>query len=211
MLVGQGLQPRKSLGLPAQGEVGLHGILQGRQPEVFEPADLSLGEGLVGEAGQRRPSPEAEGMAQGGGGVARVDLQVGPPPPPEGLKLGGVQVVGSHLQGVAGAVGPQRPPTGGAPGRQRPAQLGDMHLQRPGAAPGRVTRPDLLQDAVGGHDLVGMDQQEGQQRPLLGRSRVDGASCRQHLQRSEDAELHAPSGPGRLPSAYAPAGVVSDR
>jgi len=45
--------------VPAQGKVGLDSVLEGRKVQIFEPSDLVLGEGLVGEVGERLTAPEA--------------------------------------------------------------------------------------------------------------------------------------------------------
>jgi len=53
----------------------------------------------------------------------------------------------------------------------------------------------VLDDAIEGDDLVGGDEENGEQLPLLGRGDVDRLRAVEHLQRSEDPELHHPSPP----------------
>ena len=80
---------------------------------------------------------------------------------------------------------------------ERRPQPGDVHPQRLLLA-GRVVAPELVEDAIGGHDPVDVEQQQGEQRPLLVRAEVDGLAARSSLQGTEDPELHhAPSANSR--------------
>jgi hypothetical protein len=46
-----------------EDEVGRDSPLDRRELELFEPADLLLGERVVGEIGERRPTPKRERIA----------------------------------------------------------------------------------------------------------------------------------------------------
>jgi hypothetical protein len=52
-------------------------------------------------------------------------------------------------------------------------------------APQRVDQP------IGGNDVTGVDEQDGQQRPLLAAAERQFAGPVSHLERSEYTELHS--------------------
>jgi hypothetical protein len=60
-----------------------------------------------------------------------------------------------------------------------------VHLQALGSGGRRPSLPQLLDEAVGRHDLVAVQEQEGEQRPPLVPADSDGASRVDHLQRTE--------------------------
>ena len=64
VLADQQLELGDELGTRAEREIRLDPLLQGLDPELLEPRDLGLRPGLVGELGQRRPSPERERLPQ---------------------------------------------------------------------------------------------------------------------------------------------------
>ena len=45
-------------------EVRVDALLERREPQLLEPRDLRLRERLVGEVGERRATPEREGLTQ---------------------------------------------------------------------------------------------------------------------------------------------------
>src|SRR5206468_460725 len=60
MLRGQRIQLRHNRLVASERELGLHALLDRREPEIVQPLDLLLGERVVGEVSQRRPAPEGE-------------------------------------------------------------------------------------------------------------------------------------------------------
>ena len=95
MLGDQGLELGDERGVAAEGEVGVDAVLERVETQLLEPADLVLGEGLVGEVGQRRAAPEIERLSQTLGGavgvaaIERLAALAG-----EALEAVGVDVVG---------------------------------------------------------------------------------------------------------------------
>ena len=66
---------------------------------------------------------------------------------------------------------------------------------------GRLLAPDLVDQGLGGHELVRADEQMREDRALLGPAERDRAAPRVHLERPQDAELHRPPvHPPRLPA-----------
>ena len=64
MLRHERLELADQLGVPSAGQVGLDAVLEQREPQLLEPADLALGERLIREIGERRPAPERERLPQ---------------------------------------------------------------------------------------------------------------------------------------------------
>ena len=83
--------------------------------------------------------------------------------------------------------------------RQRLAKSRDVDPQCGGGALGRVLAPELVDQPVGRNDLVGVEEEEGEQGPRLAAAQRRGAAFVPQLERSQDPELHLPaSRPGTL-------------
>ena len=94
------------LGVAPEGELGFDQLLATAEAQLIQPRDARLGEGLVGEIGQRRAAPQTPGLRQhrgrppgvaGGQGAARAVI--------EPLAAQGVDLVDAQLQHVAGRPG----------------------------------------------------------------------------------------------------------
>jgi len=66
----------------------------------------------------------------------------------------------------------------------------DVDLERLVCGPRRSPAPDVLDQAVARDDAVGVEQKNGEQRPLFRRADVDRATIVENLQRSQDSKLH---------------------
>ena len=55
---------RNDFRVTAERQVRLDAPLEGAQPQLLEPLDLGLREGLVGEVCERRASPESQRLAE---------------------------------------------------------------------------------------------------------------------------------------------------
>ena len=58
------------------------------------------------------------------------------------------------------------------------------------ASLGRVLAPELVDQPVSGNDLVGVEEEHGEQRTRLGPAQGNLAAFVPHLERSQDPELH---------------------
>jgi hypothetical protein len=71
-------------------------------------------------------------------------------------------------------------------------------LQRRGGVLRRVVPPELLDQAIGGDDLVGVQEQQGEKRAGLGSAQRNRVATIPDLEPSQDPEFHlAASGLGR--------------
>jgi hypothetical protein len=66
----EALELADEVGVASEREVGLDPFLERAHAQLVQSRCLSRGERLVGELVQRRPSPHAEPLAQGLGGLA---------------------------------------------------------------------------------------------------------------------------------------------
>jgi hypothetical protein len=70
LLLDERADPRRDFVMSPGGQVGVDRQLRRLHAQVLEPPDRVRSEGLVGHVRQRRPAPEREGVAGGGGGRA---------------------------------------------------------------------------------------------------------------------------------------------
>ena len=188
MLGDEALELADQLGPGAEGQVGLDPLLQADQPQLLQPGDLGLGERLVAEVGQRRPPPQGQRLGQqvgrlGGGAVGQGLAPLGE----EALEPADIDLVGDGPEQVAGRPGDQ-PPL-----RQGPAQPRHRRLEGVGRARGRVLAPQLHEDALAGHDLVGVQHQQGEHGPLAGSPVRDRPPAVRYLERAQEANFHRSS------------------
>ena len=150
---------RHSLRVTAEREVGVDAPLEGSEPQLLDPPDRRLRERLVGEVGERRPSPERERFAQplrddrGRRSVGLLD---------ELREMVEVELASLDAEQVARRLGFEPLPRRA----ERLPQLRDAHLQRGRAGGGRLVGPELVEQPVTRDDLVRVQKQQREQRPL---------------------------------------------
>ena len=83
-----------------------------------------------------------------------------------------------------------RPRACRSPRRRAPCAARDVALDRLRRAGRRSVAPQLVHQPRRRHDLAGVQQQDAEQRLLLGGAEVDGGAVLGHLERTKDPELH---------------------
>ena len=152
-------------------EVGLDPGLDRPEAQLLEPRRLRLGERLERDVGERVAAPEGEGPV-------RVTVRQ------EELEAIYVELAGLHPDDVAGR------PGGDPVGSERLPERVHVYLERARGARGRRFPPDAVDQPVGRHGLVGVEQQECEERARAGAAeRNHGAVVPGHLQRPEQPEL----------------------
>jgi hypothetical protein len=73
---------------------------------------------------------------------------------------------------------------------ERLTKARDVDPQRVGSALGRVLPPELVDQPVGGNDLVGVQEKQSEKSAQLAPAEGDPAAFVPHLERSQDPELH---------------------
>ena len=98
------------------------------------------------------------------------------------------------LQVELAGLDPDRVPRarGGDPVADDPPQTGHLRLQ--GSEPAdRSAHPELVEEPLTGDDLVRVQEQIGEERPLSLSSQRERPTLRQCLDRSEDPKVHRAS------------------
>ena len=183
----QPLQLPHQPGVPAGGQAPVDQDLGGGQAQLLQPGRLGLGPRLVGELGQGRAAPEAERLLQQPGRPRPLGGRGGQGLGGQPLEPGRVDLPGAGLQEIARRPGGHHP----RPGRPKgPAQGRHPALEGVGRVPRRVVAPEVLDQPVGRHHPAGVDDQVGQQGPLLGPWDPHRGRPVPDLQRPQDPELH---------------------
>src|SRR5581483_1119180 len=178
MPVDERLELSDELWMATRAQVALDPLLQAAKAELLEACGLSGREPVIGEVGQRRPAPERERLGQ-------LPLAVQPAEPLE-VELPVLDAESVPRRVRLHALFPEQLP-----------QRRDVHLQRLVRRLRRVVLPEGVEQPVLRDDLVRVQQQDGQERPLLRAAQVDDPVAGDDLQRAEDPELHRAS--RRLP------------
>jgi hypothetical protein len=192
VLADQLLELADQLVVPAEPQIGVHPILECGKAQLVQAPDLGLREALIAHLRQRRPAPQPQRVAQdlrGARGVALLQrpsavLRARP-------KHLGVQLPRPDREQVAAGrrAQPRRASNVGA--LERLAQPRDGQLQALDRARRGRLASQLLDQPIDRHRLVGMQQQQREQRPLLGAAKRHRQLTVLDLERTQDPELHA--------------------
>jgi hypothetical protein len=166
-------------------EIGVDPLLQRGEPQLLEARDLGLSERLEREVCERRPAPERQGLAQ----AIRRDLGFGLP----GLAQQRVEpieidLVSVELESVA------RCPCDEHLGAERLAQPGHVSVKCRRRGLGRVLAPQIVDQLVGGDDLVRVEEQNRKQRALLRAAEGDRSLSVDDFERPKNLVVHVPAG-----------------
>ena len=171
MLGDDGLELAHQLGVPSGGEVAVDSLLEAAEVQLVETGDLGLRKIRVGELRERRAAPERECLARLP--VFQVSLE-----PRE------VELVRVNSDQVAGRLREQ------ALGVEHLPQLRDVDLERLLRRFGWLVLPECVGEALGGDDLVRMQEEHCQEGAVLGARQGDDTFPVDHVERAEDPEFH---------------------
>src|SRR3954467_11048764 len=149
MLFHQAFELADELQMARSVQLGLHALLQRRQPELFELRYVRLGERLEREISERRPLPERQCLAQQLGASVRFcafgKLQQGVEELEVESSRGDVEPIARRLR-----LEKLRP--------ERLTQLRDEVLQRGNRRSGRLLTPERVDQPVLRDDPTGFEQ-----------------------------------------------------
>ena len=172
------------VGVAPDRKVGLDAPLQRGQPELLEAGGLVLGEGL-GELGQRRPAPQRQRALDDVGRVA------GPAAGKRGTTVGNepleaveIELVRLELERVPGGTRVQ------ARLGKHPAELRDVGLHHLPRRVGDGVAPQVVDDPLARDRPVRVQEQHGEQRPLLARRDRQRGGAVDDFERAQEAEFH---------------------
>jgi hypothetical protein len=180
------LQLGDDLAVASERKLGVDSLLDRAQAEFLEPLDLTPRERVVGEVRERRAAPERKrrvelrhrGLSLSAGESAPTVLE-------EPLEPLGVELRRLDLEEIAVAARFEQPRVA----VERFAQPGDVSAQRLGGGRWRRVPPELVDQRVGGDDLVCAEQQDRKERTLLPSAELYPPVSVSHLQRPEDPEI----------------------
>ena len=200
----------------AKDQIGFHALFHRREVKLLELGDRILRKTLIAELGQRRGAPQRQCLAQQPGRVRgparrqRVSPSLGCLGEPVE-----VQLTRQNLEHVAVPPRHQHPITRlalrtlvdrrrGAVGDHRAAQLGDISAQRLPSTRRRRLAPQLVDQPVRRHDLIAVQQEDRQHRPLPLAAQHQPSTAVAHLEWTEDPIVHGSGCPMREPSPPPP-------
>ncbi len=184
------------LGMPAHPQVGVDPPLQRGHPVLLQAQHLQLENGADADVDEGGALPHPQRPAeQFGGGAVVARLVGGASGGGDTGELVGVDLAGLHLQEVSPVLGDQDVlgPAGRVAverGGDLAAQLEDVRLQGGDRAARDVLPPYLLHEGRHGHHPVGLQGEQRQDLPGLGRGGDDGHPVLTGRQWSQDLDLH---------------------
>ena len=162
-----------------------------RQSQLVETSDLRLSEGLVGEVGERRPSPQRERLAEGTRGMLCVPAtRLTLPFFDETAEAVCVDRVVRDVEAVAPMLEQNRFPlafdrTQGLP------QSRDVRLERVLRGVGRVVGPQLVDQLPNRDNPTGVQGEDCEERSLPSTPDRNGLVGIDDVERAEEPDLHA--------------------
>ena len=180
MALDQSLELRDGVRVAAELELGIDPLLERVEPLLLEAADLVLGERLGRELDERGPPPAGERLAQLRRTLLRLPSSRLRDEPLEALE---VEPSGLHMDHIAGGLPLEHVRA------EQPADRVHLVLQRCARRARRLLTPELVDQVVLRHRLVSVQQQQAEERALLGGRDGDDLAIASHLERPEDAEL----------------------
>ena len=152
--------------MPSRGEVRVDSPLQACLSQLVDSRDLRLRERLVREIGERASTPQPQRFAE----LLLRD---------EALEATEVELVGPDHELIAGRARDDSVTPDCL------SQLRDVHLQRLDRRFRGPLTPERLDQRVRRDDAVGVEEEDGQQRALLGGSQLDRAPVLANFERTE--------------------------
>ena len=178
MTGGEGIELGDHAVVVAESELGLDPLFLAGEAQVLEPAALGLGERLA-ELRERRAAPQCQRPPERLGGRLRIAARERPAPlARQPLEALGVDRLRSRVQDVPRRAGLERPL------REHLAQPGDVDLHHLGRAVGQLLAPQVVQQPLDRDGAPGVEQQAGEQRPLLARPEIERGAAVARLQRA---------------------------
>jgi hypothetical protein len=184
----QHVQLAEHLLVPSEREIAVDPVHQRRQPQLVELRHLVAPVRLEQQSGEGRAAPERNGFAQELG--SRLELAHGCALTRGRKKLlhvREVEFVGIDTKAVAAVRGRNRVET--VTGQCLP-QLRDVDVDRLSRGGRRRLTPELVDQALARDELVRMQKQDPQDKPLLQPGQRDRLALVDHFQWSEDPVLH---------------------
>jgi hypothetical protein len=171
MFRNEGLELADDVGMSARHEISFDPAVETRKPYLAETRDLGLREALIRELRKGRSSPQPERLVEPA--LAResletLEIELALLDPEDVTRLACLDPVAT----------------------ERLAQARDVDLQRLlGPLRGRVL-PQRVEQSIRRDDLVGVKEEHGEERALLGTAEVERLPVLDNFEGTKDSELH---------------------
>jgi hypothetical protein len=182
MLARERLELADHLCASTEREVGVDALLERGEAKLLEASDLRSCERLPLEIGERRAAPERERFPEKARDLDRR----------RALRLRDEPFEAEQVE----LVRPNRDQVPGLPGHdhvcggEQLAEPRDVVLKRVRSSARRLRSPELVDQPVRRHGLVGGGEQQGEQRPRPRSRERDRTIAVGDLERSKDPKLH---------------------
>jgi hypothetical protein len=184
---GQRLQLPEDVGVPAGRQFQVDDLFARRQLQLGQPRRLRRGPARIGELRQRRAAPQRQALPVQPRSGRRIRAAC---PLYEMGEADGVDALRIDVEQIAGPAGDdQRSVDAG--GTESAAQLGHPHLQRVGRVAREVLAPQCVDQRRDGDHPAGSQRQHRQHLPFPAPGQGPELPIDDHLDRAEDADLHA--------------------
>ncbi len=150
MLLDQLAKLTDELRMATTGEISVDPPLERDEAKLLQPPDRRLGERLIGDIRERSAVPERECLPQLRGGNGRLGVASVLDEPLEPMEI---ELVRLHSQEVAGRARDHEL----LPAERLP-QLRNAHAEGGRACRGRMVSPQIVDQPIRGHDLVGVEE-----------------------------------------------------
>ena len=171
-------------------EIGLDPLFDRRCPQLLEAGDLSLGEGLEGEIGKRRATPQFESLAELGTPRLRLErASCGY----ELLEASEVDLTRRNVQLIARGL---RDDDIGA---NHLPQLRDEVLERGRRSPRRPLSPEEVHESIGRDDTTRVQSENREDGALLLAADLDNSAVVLDFEAPEETEAQSSRGTQRSP------------
>ncbi len=185
VLANERLELRHEFCAAPEPELGVDALLEREQPPFLEPPGLLSRERLVQEVCESRPPPEADRVPKHRGCAIEVPVsRCSPRPLHKRTEPIDVELPGTDTHEVARCT-----PLDPLCSQQRPKPR-DVGVERTLRRRRRLRTPHPVDETIPRHDLVRVQQQHREQRPLLRPAKRQRTALHPHLDRAQEQELH---------------------
>ena len=200
VLAHQPAQLADELGVAADREVGVDPRLYCLEPFLLEPRQRIAGKRLADKVGERLAPPELECGAQDTRRLLGAAFVEEPPAfRAEALEPREVELLRVDREHVS-----RRPRLEDLMRLEQLPEPGNVLLERGRSVLGRMAAPELLDQPIARDDATGVEQEQGEQTPLLEPAQPNLSPALEHLERPEDREVKDGGQSATVPRVSAP-------
>ncbi len=181
---GQGFDLSNQSSVAARRKLGVDAVLNGCQALLIEPHDRRSQTPLVGKVRERGSSPHRQGFSEHRCRPDRIAIEQSSSPRQLFLESQPIGIGSVEMESVP------RLNAGDDLAAEEPAQTRHVRLKGTASRLRRIIPPHLVDETVGRHSLVGVDEQHGEYRTLAAATQGQRSPPVDDLQRPQNPEVH---------------------